>query len=160
MYFHDCCFSFSRRGFHSRSGHNIESTTSVHKIRDLKRCINEKDFKDWIRMRIEKRIEEGKITFFPTINCQHTEVLTTDEFSEISTSQLLCKRYRQLEEEVSLYEIKMDQLRTENRKLLCSSQNWHKLYEEARMMKENTITTIDEENYTEDDDINNIGLYS
>ena len=101
MYFHDCCFSFSRRGFHTRSGHHSESTTSVHKIRELKRCITEKDFKDWIRKRIEKRIEEGKVTFFPTINCLHTEVLTTDELAEISTSQLLCKRYRQLEEEVS-----------------------------------------------------------
>ena len=54
----------------------------------------------------------------------------------------------------------MDQLRTENRKLLCSSQNWHRLYEESRMIKENTITTMDEENYTEEDDINNMGLYS
>ena len=104
MYYHDCCFSFSRRGFHQRSGHLAESTTSVHKIRELKRCICEKDFKDWIRARIEKRIEEGKVTFFPTINCLLTEVLTTDEFTEISTSQFLCKRYRQLEEEVAVIE--------------------------------------------------------
>ena len=54
----------------------------------------------------------------------------------------------------------MDQLKVENRKLLCSSQNWHRLYEEARMMKENTITTMDEENYPEDDNTINMSMYS
>ena len=54
----------------------------------------------------------------------------------------------------------MDQLRTENRKLLCSSQNWHRLYEESRMIKESTITTMDEENYTEDDHTINMEMYS
>ena len=102
MYFHDCCFSFSRRGFHNRSGHLSETTTSVHKIRELKRCINEREFKEWIKGKIHKRIEEGKVTFFPTINCLHTEVLTADEYAEISTSQLLCKRNKQLEDEVKL----------------------------------------------------------
>ena len=50
-------------------------------------------------------------------------------------------------------------MRTENRKLLCSSQNWHRLYEESRTIKENTITTMDEENYTEEDDTINMGVY-
>ena len=54
----------------------------------------------------------------------------------------------------------MDQLRSENRKLLCSSQNWHRLYEEARLIKDNTTTTMDEENYTEDDNTINMGIYS
>ena len=53
----------------------------------------------------------------------------------------------------------MDLLRTENRKLLCSSQNWHRLYEESRMIKENTMTTMDEENDTEEDDTINMGMY-
>ena len=53
----------------------------------------------------------------------------------------------------------MDKLRIENRKLLCSSQNWHRLYEEARMIKENTITTMAEENYMEEDDNINMGIY-
>ena len=102
MYFHDCCFSFSRRGFHSRSGHQPETTISVHKIRELKRCINDREFKEWIKGKIQKRIEEGKLTFFPTINCLHTEVLTTEDHEEISTSQQLCKRNKQLEDEVEL----------------------------------------------------------
>ena len=153
MYFHDCCFSFSRRGFHNRSGHLAETTTSVNKIRELKRCINEKEFKEWVKGKIQKRFEEGKITFFPTINCRHTEVLTSEEYSEISTTQLLCKRFRQLEEEVGLNEPKMNQLRTENRKLLCSSQNWHKLYQEATVMKENTTILMEENDYTEESNI-------
>ena len=54
----------------------------------------------------------------------------------------------------------MDQLRTENRKLLCSSQNWHRLYEEAVIIKNNTKNLIDEENDTEEDNMINMARYS
>ena len=100
MFFHECCFSFSRRGFHKRSGHAEEMTVSIHKMRDLKRCLDERDFIEWIKTKIKKRIEQGKIIFFPTINCLHTEVLNQMELKEMSNSQLLGKRFRELEEQV------------------------------------------------------------
>ena len=75
-------------------------TISIHKIRELKRCLDDKEFKEWIKSKIQRRVEQGKVIFFPTINCFHTEVLNENEVKEISTTQLLCKRFRELEEEV------------------------------------------------------------
>ena len=63
VYFHDCCFCFSRRGFMHRSNHPTESTFSYFKMYDLKACNHSEDFASWI---IEKLSQEQKEDRSPT----------------------------------------------------------------------------------------------
>ena len=73
---------------------------SIHKIPDLKRCQNEKEFFLWVEARLKKRADDNIILYFPTVNCYHTEAYNENDMKMIAETKTLAKRYRELQDEV------------------------------------------------------------
>ena len=156
LYYHECCFSFSRKGFQKRSGHPSEMTVSVHRLPELKRCGKESDLIQWLCDKIKQQYSNGKTPYFPSINSFHSEMPANSQFDNSPERESLGKRYRDLEKEVLLIVIQIEDLKQENRKLLSSSQNWSKLYSKTKLAVEMlTIKPRQEDNNDEDNHGNN-----
>ena len=133
LYYHECCFSFSRKGFQKRSGHPSEMTVSVHRLPELKRCGRVSDLIEWLSEKIKQQYANGKTPYFPSINSFHNEMPENTFYENTHERESLGKRYRDLEKEVEIIIIKIEELKHENRKLLSSSQNWSKLYAKTKL---------------------------
>ena len=127
--YHDCCMSFSRKGFVKKISHPPLQSASVLKIPSLRKTSSPEDLYDWLRERLEIHQRLGKKLYFPSINMSH---FTSDEEIEEDTEpeELLCKRYSELAEEKKKVEEQIEKLKEDNKKLLCSSKNWYIKYQE------------------------------
>ena len=100
VYYHDCCISFSRRGFKKKSGHPAEMSVSIQRLPELKKCRDHEDFYLWINEKIKMRPSLGLPAFFPTINCCHSNFKPNNQTDEFKSPSFLVKRYKEMEEEV------------------------------------------------------------
>lgn len=103
VFYHDCCLSFSRKGFTKKSGHPAEMSVSVHRLPELKKCKGHEDFFVWIEEKLSLRRTLGLPLFFPTINCCHTNLKIQRQADELHTPSFLVKRYKEMEDEVGGY---------------------------------------------------------
>jgi len=71
--YHDCCFSFSRRGYSRKYDHPEAYSFSVLKVASLRKLTSEEELHSWIRNKMQEHIKEGRTPVFPTINSPHQE---------------------------------------------------------------------------------------
>ena len=114
--YHECCFCFSRRGFAKKAGHCEMQSVSVLKMPSLKALQGPEELYKWLLDRIKLQHRLGRKPIFPAINRYHTELEDDSEDTEKQIEHL-GKRCDQLETENR-------RLRSENARLLESSQSW------------------------------------
>ena len=103
VFYHDCCLSFSRKGFTKKSGHPPEMSVSLNRLPELKKCKDHQDFFLWIKEKLSLRQALGPPAFFPTINCCHTNLKIPKQTDEVQAPSFLIKRYKEMEDEVEGY---------------------------------------------------------
>ena len=101
VYFHECCFCFSRKGYTLKAQHPQEMTVSVQKIPELKSSLSYCDFFDWLFQKLHARHKRGYAVYFPAINAPHTDL---PKFSTpdpvLDERSFLCKRTPQKDNNV------------------------------------------------------------
>ena len=121
--YHECCFCFSRRGFAKKAGHCEMQSVSVLKMPSLKLLHGPEELYRWLLDRIKLHHRLGRRPVFPAINRYHTAVEDESEDTEKQIEHL-GKRCDQLEQENR-------RLRSDNARLLESSQVWCQRYQES-----------------------------
>lgn len=138
--YHDCCFSFSRRGFSKRWDHPALESRSISKIPSLKVVTTEEQFYSWLREQMQERQKTGKTLVFPTINSPHFSVPDSlDDRLRTPDSSFLRKRCLELSHEKAEVQSEIDRLKEENKRLLSSSKNWFEKYQEAIRSREDSM---------------------
>ena len=126
LYYHECCFCFSRRGFLKHSGHPTLQTSSVLKMPSFKEIQSAEDLCQWLVKKMESRMAYGNPDAFPSINKFHTDNEFCDESSGLLEQlQELKNQCSRLKFESLATSNTMDQLRAENSILQASAKNWH-----------------------------------
>ena len=128
--YHECCFCFSRRAFAKKAGHCDMQSVSVFKMPSLKSIQGPDEFSKWLLDRIKMHHRMGRRPVFPAINRYHANL---EDESEDGDKQIehLGKRCEQLEREVEELFSQNKQLRTDNTRLLESTQSWCQRYQET-----------------------------
>lgn len=130
IYYHECCFCFSRRSFCKKAGHPMHFTHSILKVPGLKDVTTASEFYDWLRQKIQEHKDNGRSPLFPGINRYHREhdfTLQTPFLDELV--DFLTKKCERLKEEKEAYALEIEFLRYDNDRLQASSKNWMDLYQ-------------------------------
>lgn len=138
--FHDCCFSFSRRGYTKRWDHPILESFPISKIPTLKLVSSEEELHSWLRNRMQERAKAGKTMVFPSVNTRH--LLPPDQRdTDLSPCQteFLRKRLVELSQEKQEVLSQIDKLKNDNARLHASSKSWFDKYQEAIQSREQSI---------------------
>lgn len=90
LYFHDCCFSFSKRGFTDRHSHPNDSTFSILRMYDMKQCRSPEDLQLWVAEKLETRAKRGLPTFFPCLNSPHMSSSEMQDYRPMKKDQKKC----------------------------------------------------------------------
>jgi len=128
--YHECCFSFSRRGFAKKAGHCEMQSVSVLKMPSLKALQGPDELYKWLLEKIKLHQRLGRRPVFPAINRYHTEVEDESEDTEKQIEHL-GKRCDRLERELAELQQENHKLRSDNTRLLESSQSWCQRYQES-----------------------------
>lgn len=128
--YHDCCFSFSRRGFVKKISHPKLTSASLLQIPSLRSLESPADLHRWLRERLYLHYQLGKKTYFPTINIAHTDIEEEEEDRNKASEDvpLLEKRGLELSVEIEQLENSIARLKVENKRLLSSSRVWYDKY--------------------------------
>ena len=131
IYYHECCFSFSRRGFKKQAGHPELQTSSVLKIPTFKEIETSEGLFKWLFNRLETAQSRGQKCYFPSINRFHSEDDDSDHNEEDNLEQVnfLRKRIDLLQQENHRVKKSLEAANIENKSLLASSKNWYNRYE-------------------------------
>ena len=90
LYFHECCFSFSKRGFTDRHSHPNDSTFSILRMYDIKQCRSPEDLQLWIAEKLETRAKRALPTFFPCLNSPHMSSTEMQDYRPTKKEQTKC----------------------------------------------------------------------
>lgn len=132
--YHDCCASFSKRGFTGRAHHPAHESCTVMKIPSFKALKNSEDFFNWMLLRLQSHKRLGRQPLFPAINRAHPDVAHT-ALSELEReNELLAKRVEEIGKKHSETLECVKQLKTDNDRLQASSKNWCWKYQELLEM--------------------------
>ena len=144
--YHDCCISFSRKGYVKRLSHPPLQSASVLKIPSLRKTNSPEEFYDWLRERLVVHHRLGKKLFFPSINVAHFMPDEEEECVDQSHEQerYLSKRNERESEEEKRTEEEIRQLREDNKRLLTSSKSWHRRYQELLLKVEEDTASYTE----------------
>lgn len=139
--YHDCCFSFSRRGYSRKYDHPEIYSTSILKVPSLKILKNEVELHQWVRNKMLEHSREGRVPTFPTINTPHLESTSGREdpmhcSPKTNDTDFMRKRCFELSQERVDLQKKVDQLVQENTRLLASSKSWFEKYQTLLRDKE------------------------
>jgi hypothetical protein len=135
--YHDCCLSFSKKGYVKKNTHPPLQSASVLKIPGLKKATSPEELHIWLRERIEEHQRLGRKPVFPTINSPHLEEDSEEREDECSQSaELLKKRCQNLVEMQKNSEEKIKKLTEDNQRLLASSKTWCLKYQELLASRE------------------------
>ena len=131
MHYHECCNSFSRRAFSKGSGHPLELTCELHRIRSFKTVDSEDGLFRWLLSTAKENARQGRRTLFPSISLKHIDLDDIQRCPNCSQqSDMLRKRCQELEREVTNHKQLLTDLQNENLRLLRSSKTWHSKYED------------------------------
>ena len=132
IYYHECCFSFSRRGFKRQAGYPELQTASVLKIPTFRDINSSEGLFKWLMSRLESSHLRGYKCEFPSINKYHTD--DDHSLDEVEDNEeeigLLRKRCDLLQRENEKVKKSVETISLENKSLLSSSKNWHNRYQE------------------------------
>ena len=135
--YHNCCFSFSRRGYSKKWEHPDLESTSITKIHTLKMVSSEEEFHSWLRNKIQEHAKAGRTLIFPSINIPHLEVPhQREDHLPSPPMEFLRKRCLELSEEKHEIISQMDRLKADNTRLQASSKSWFEKYQEAIKSRE------------------------
>mgnify|MGYP000382023965 CR=1 FL=1 len=142
--YHDCCFSFSRRGYSRKYDHPEAYSTSILKMPSLKQLTSEDELHSWIRNKMQEHIKEGRTPVFPTVNTPHIETTLAREDGlqcspKTPDSQFLRKRCFELSQEKVDIQKRVDQLTEDNLRLQASSKSWFEKYQALLREKEHSV---------------------
>ena len=138
--YHDCCFSFSRRGYSRKWDHPELESTSITKIPTLKGLTSEEEFHSWIRNKMQERQKAGKTLVFPSVNSPHLEAPNQREDSFSSPKiNFIRKRCLELSHEKMEVLSEIDKLKEDNARLHASSKSWFEKYQEAIRSREESM---------------------
>lgn len=127
--YHECCFSFSRRGFAKKAGHCEIQSASVLKMPALKAIQGPDELYKWLLDRIKLHQRVGRKPVFPAINRYHADMEDESEDTEKQIEHL-GKRCDDLQRELVQLHSENKRLRVDNSRLLESSQSWCQRYHE------------------------------
>jgi len=128
--YHECCFSFSRRGFAKKAGHCDMQSASVLKMPSLKALQGHEELYKWLLDRIKLHHRLGRRPVFPALNRFHTDIEDQSEDIEKQIEHL-GKRCDDLQREMQNLEIENKRLKSDNTRLLESSQSWCHKYQQS-----------------------------
>lgn len=131
--YHDCCFSFSRRGFFKTAGHPSLESASVLKIPTLRHISSADEFHRWVLEKAKARLQQGRRSIFPEINKRHREEESEDDEDEVSR---LLKRCKELGENYTAALRKIDELIRDNTRLQAACKHWCQKYHDAVLQQE------------------------
>ena len=127
--YHDCCLSFSRKGFVKKISHPAIQSASVLKIPSLRNVTSPEEFYEWLRDRLVLHQKLGKKLYFPSINMAHFNTEDEGEDQE-DTGEMLNKRVEELSQEQKKTQVEIKRLKDHNHQLLSSSKSWCIKYQE------------------------------
>ena len=143
--YHDCCLSFSKKGFAKKSGHPELQSASVLKIPSLRSASSPEDMYEWVRERMLIHHRLGKTPVFPTINTVHISSQEDEtDTEEEEQREYLGKRCQELAHQQREALEKITQLAEDNKKLQASSKSWCLKYQELLLTQDK-----DEYSFTE-----------
>lgn len=128
--YHDCCASFSKRGFTGRGHHPAHESCTVMKIPSFKALKNGDDFYNWMLLRLHSHKRLGRQTLFPAINRTHPDVAQAALTDLERENELLAKRVEEIGKKHSETLECLKQLKSDNDRLQASSMNWCWKYQE------------------------------
>lgn len=136
MSYHDCCNSFSKRGFAKSAGHPPLQSAYILKIPTLRTVSSPEELCNWLKNRMKEHRSEGRIPVFPTMNRHHTDMVEEKEIDNRDEQvESLEKMYKDLLSEKGVLERQIEKLQLDNSRLQASSKSWMKLYQDI-MFKE------------------------
>ena len=139
--YHDCCFSFSRRGFSRKAGHPRLQSYSIHKLPSLKEVRTAEEFTMWLRSRMKEHQDLGRQPVFPSINCYHIDTVEMDE--EDLETEYLAKRCSELLKEKDEAMKRVQALLQDNQRLHASTKTWMLRYHESLSAKDPSEETME-----------------
>ena len=140
LFYHDCCSSFSRRGFAKLAGHPPLQSSSVLRIPTFKNVKSADQLYQWLINMFVINSNRGQRSYFPTINRYHVE----EDIQEVELDDeepiFLKKRVENLCDNIqNIFTKRIAELEQVNQKLLCSSKSWCQKYQELLDKQENQI---------------------
>lgn len=131
IFYHDCCTSFSRRGFCKIAGHPPLQTSSVMRIPSFKTVTSADNLNRWLLGVFSLNAKRGQRSYFPSINRYHIEEDILAKESSEEDDSMLKKRVQELCDKVeTVFSSKITELEKANQVLLCSTKNWAQKYQE------------------------------
>lgn len=134
--YHDCCFTFCRRGFLKKAGHPELESASVLRIPSLKYITTADQFYQWIVQKARERFQQGQRMLFPSINRLHVE---EDSDLEVDEHGMLAKRCEELSMDYQRSLTSISRLTEDNSRLLLACKNWCQKYHELLAEHEDAI---------------------
>lgn len=128
--YHDCCGSFSKRGFTGRNHHPPHDSCTVMKIPSFKAIKNPEEFYQWMLLRLQSHKRMGRRPLFPAINRNHPDVTRSALNQLEQENELLAKRVDEMGKKHSETLECVKQLKLDNERLQASSKNWCWKYQE------------------------------
>ena len=130
MFFHSCCYGFSRRAFCRLAGHPELQTCRLSKMPSFRDVSSAMDLYHWLLGLLTEDTKRGLTVYFPAINRVHYEAGDHDEFERADDLESLRKRVEQLTVQEKKLAEHVKVLKTENEKLLLSSKTWYLKYQD------------------------------
>ena len=128
VYYHDCCTSFSRRGFVKVAGHPQLESSSVQRIPSFKTVTDGDKLYHWMLGIFAQNAARGQPSYFPAVNRFHLQLETQDNEDIDEQVVFLKKRVEDLQNNFAEQGKRLKEIETMNNQLLASSKSWHQKY--------------------------------
>ena len=156
LIYHDCCLSFSRRGFSGRSKHPDDESCTIMKIPTFKIIKCAEDFYNWIENRIRVRRPLQREPMFPAINRHHCDSKEQKLMAISQENSYLAKRCEDLMVNNSELQKKNKKLKLDMARLQASSKSWCWKYNQLLCGENVELNLFDEENGMENSELRSI----
>jgi hypothetical protein len=130
LYYHDCCCSFSKRGFMKQAGHPPMQTSTVMKIPAFKDVVDGETLYKWLLSVMSANTSSGRRVYFPALNRFHFDEDNSDRDISDEEAVTLRKRLDDVSESLHFYVQRAKKLEEDNQSLLASSKSWCQKYHE------------------------------
>ena len=130
MHYHGCCTSFSRRAFCKLAGHPELQTCRLSKMPSFRDVCSATDLYHWLLGMLIDDSKRGLTVYFPAINRLHFDTADNENNEPDDEMDSLAKRVEHLTENEKKLTQQVQQLKTENEKLLLATKTWYVKYQD------------------------------
>ena len=142
LYFHECCFSFSRRGYSKLAGHPPLQSSPINKIPSFKEVINSTDLYNWLLAKLSDNHRRKQKVYFPAINRLHLDLDDEEKDPDGEEAVMLRKRLEHVDEMEKKLTLQIRTLRHDNEKLFNSTTAWYQKYQELLDKQDQHLSSL------------------